>query len=113
MNNNEILQDFWQNYQWPEFQPVIYRLYYNEDGSPRAYSVQQLPGDWIEISQADYARMSHLVRVRDGKLVHLSSTPHRRLRPTPGGTPCHPQDITVIVHQHQEHIAWSMQTHEN
>lgn len=113
MDNNEIFQQFWQNYVWPEFAPVKYRLYYHDDGSPHCYTVQDLPGQYVEISQEDYARMSHMVRVKDGKLVHIASTAPRQLRPSDHGTPCDPRDVTVIVDSTKPHIAWSLDKYEN
>lgn len=113
MDNNEIFLEFWNSYAWPDFQPPRYRLYYNPDGTPRCYSVQDLPGDYIDITQEDYSRMSHLVRVKQGKLIHLSHLPRRRLYPGDQGTPCDPLDISVVVNASRPHIAWSMKSHED
>jgi hypothetical protein len=98
---------------FPEPQPVFYRLYHNEAGVPLFYSMEDLPGTYIEINAEAFAQASSKVRVRDGKLVELTWTTTARLEHSDTGTPCHPQDVSVIVSTNQTHQCWSKQTYEN
>lgn len=98
----------------PEPQPVFYRLYYDAQGVPLFYSMEDVPGTYIEIDQATFARGATNIRIRDGKIVELTWHTTSRLEPTDGiGTPCHPQDVSVVVSTNQPHQCWSKQTYEN
>jgi hypothetical protein len=68
MNEEEfwaILKDI------PEPKQIFYRLYYNADGSPIIYSMEHLPGNYIEVDQPTYVLAPFNVRVIDGKLVYI------------------------------------------
>lgn len=99
---------------WPEPQPVFYRLYYNEDGSPKCYSMEDLPGKYVEVDRETY--ISHLWNV---KIVHgvLQIIPPtitvNKLKPhSTQGVCCATQDICVIVEPTSEHIKWTLASNE-
>ncbi len=99
---------------FPEPKPVFYRLYHNDQGVPLFYSMEDVPGTYIEIDAETFARSPTKIRVRDGKIVELTWTTTARLEPTDGiGTPCHPQDVSVVVGTDRPHQCWSKQTYEN
>jgi hypothetical protein len=98
---------------FPEPVPVFFRLYHNEAGVPLFYSMEDLPGTYIEINAEAFAQASSKVRVRDGKLVELTWITTARLEHSDTGTPCDPQDVSVIVSTNQQHQCWSKQTYEN
>jgi hypothetical protein len=98
---------------FPEPPPVFYRLYYNEQGVPLFYSMEDVPGTYIEINAEAFAQAATKVRVRDGELVELNWTTTARLEHSDTGTPCHPQDVSVVVSTDQTHQCWSKQTYEN
>lgn len=94
--------------------PVFYRLYYNEQGLPLYYSMEDLPGNYIEIDQDLYSRSPTNVRVVDGKL-HIIVQKHIIPKLVPGqehGIACSPQDICIVVGDAQPHIKWSLKTNE-
>jgi hypothetical protein len=90
---------------------VFYRLYYNDDGSPVCYTMEDLPGNYIDVDMSTYLVGSYNVRVIDQKLVHLPTTELvTKLRPNPlSGTACDPQDICVVVDENMSHVKWSLQ----
>lgn len=98
----------------PEPSPVFYRLYHDELGVPLFYSMEDLPGTYIDIDQAAFARGASNIRVRNGQIVELTWQVVSRLEPTDNlGTPCHPQDVAVVAAPDQSHQCWSKQTYEN
>jgi hypothetical protein len=94
--------------------PIFFRLYYNEYGAPIFYSMEDLPGNYIDIDAATYQLSSHKVRVIDGTLVHIK--PKKivtKLVPCSNGTPCSLDDISIIVSEQQPHVKWSLKSHES
>ena len=96
----------------PEPQPVLWRLYHNELGEPITYSMEHMPGTYIEVDPETYARAPMNVRVQEGRLIELKSTV-RRLAPSDTGTPCHPDNVAIVVDKTEPHQHWSMRTHES
>ncbi len=95
----------------PEPQPVFYRLYH-DNGMPVCYRMEDLPGTYIEIDAETFARSPTNVRVRDGKLIEQQWRTTNKLVPSNHGTPCHPDDICIVVDATQEHQCWSKKTYE-
>jgi hypothetical protein len=76
--------------------------------------MEDLPGDYIEIDAESYALASFNVRVVDGKIKHMApKISVTKLRPDPEkGTPCHPQDVCVVVNPDQAHTKWNIKQNE-
>lgn len=109
MNNNEIFEQFWKDYQWPEVKAVTWRLYYDDTGAPIEYSMEERSGNYINITPEQYARGNFHVRVIDGKIVELiKNRNHKKLVPDEYGTPCHLNDITIVVDDSQPHVKWKL-----
>ena len=96
----------------PEPQPVFYRLYHDNQGLPLFYSMEDLPGNYIEIDAAAFAQSSMNVQVQNGRLVQRTRWFISKLEPTESGTPCHPDDVAIVVDPDQPHQCWSKQTYE-
>lgn len=112
---NETTQNFWEvfNNLEPWTPPVIlWRLYYDDAGMPLFYTQEDNPGNYINVTPEQYQRASMQVKVVDGKLIELSTHLIKKLTPTTTGTPCHPQDVAIVVDQKQSHQCWSKQTYE-
>lgn len=107
-HNTEIFQEFFASVRWPDPEPVVLRLYHDERGRPVCYSCEHLPGAWISVTPAQYARASFRVRVEHGQLVELLDDARPKLHPADHGVPCSPHDVTVVVEQHQPHQKWSL-----
>jgi len=107
--SQETTDNFWKalrEIKWPEPTPIFFRLYYKEDGGPIVYTMEDLPGNYIDVDRDTYQLASMEVRVVDGKLVKLAQSKVNKLIPSDTGTHCHPQDVCVIVDQ-PNFIAWS------
>jgi hypothetical protein len=108
-------EDFWKILQAiPEPKQVFYRLYYNDDGSPIIYSMEHLPGNYIEVDQSTYVLAPFNVRVINGKLVYIKPViTVKKLQPNNlNGTACDPRDICVIVDTTQPHVKWTIANNE-
>ena len=92
----------------PNISLPIYRLYYDNTGIPLFYSMEDLPGKYVEIDQPTFALSPTNVRVVDGKLKYLKSNTVLRLHPGDTGTPCHTNNISVVVSPEEPHIKWTL-----
>lgn len=81
----------------PEPKPVFWRLYYDDQGRPITYSMEALPGNYIDIDAATFARGPLNVRVVNGKLRYIQHTWSQKLVPSETGTACHPSDVSIVV----------------
>jgi hypothetical protein len=109
--NKISAEDFWKVLQDPlsPTPEIFYRLYYRDNGSPVTYTMEDLPGNYIEVDRDTYVIGSYRVRVIDQKLVHLPpQNLITKLRPnTVTGTACDPRDVCVVVSEDVPHTKWS------
>ena len=113
---NETTENFWLalTEPVPEPVPIFFRLYYNERGEPVSYSMDDRPGNYIEIDAETYQRSRFNVRVVDGKLVPVVyKRPTSKLTPSIAGTPCSVENVSVVVAEDQPHIKWSLKSNES
>lgn len=109
VNNNEIFLEFWKNYQWPETAAIFYRLYHDDDGNPVIYSMEDLPGKYVDVTLEQYRMADHRVRVVDGRIVPIDPVVQKRkMRPSVSGTACHPKDVTIVVIPSDANQAWKI-----
>jgi hypothetical protein len=113
MNNDSILLDFWANHQWPQVQPLYFRLYYDDMGRPLRYSRHEEPGLYIEVTPEEFAIGNMQVRVINGGLEYPPPPRPPKLVPAAQGVACHPDDVTVIVSPSADHKQyWNMKTYD-
>ena len=88
---------------------IFYRLYYDDQGYPLFYSMENLPGNYIEIDARTFALGPTNIRVRAGKIVEITNTSSKLV---PGGTEtiCHTQDVSIITTSGQR---WTMKNYES
>jgi hypothetical protein len=105
-------EEFWQALRdMPVPKPLSYRLYYNEQGEPIFYTMDDEPGTYIDIDAETFARSATNVVVQDGRLFEIVSTTTVKLEPADTGTPCHPDNVCIVVPETQEHQRWSKKRH--
>jgi hypothetical protein len=95
----------------PDVSALTYRLYHDEAGQLLFYSMERLPGNYIEIDAATFGRSPSRVRVVNGQLIETKWRTVNKLTPDAVGTRCHPKDIAVIVST-QSYIDWSKKIYE-
>lgn len=106
-------EEFWAIlHDVPEVKSVFYRLYYNEHGEPLFYTMEDLPGNYIEIDQETFTQSPSNVRVVNGLLKRITTSAIRKLVPADNGTCCDPRDICVVVNAEQTHQKWSIKRYE-
>jgi hypothetical protein len=105
-------QEFWNIlFDVPDPQPVFYRAYYNAEGWVECYSMEDLPGNYIEIDQPTYVT-SPYARVINGKLTVVKpASVVTKLIPSLAGTACDPGDVCIVTNSEQN-IKWSLKTSE-
>jgi hypothetical protein len=90
----------------------IYRLYHDDAGRPLFWTMQNEPGNYIDVDQEIFWRQPKHVRVRDGKLIEIVVTDVKKLIPGDSGTCCDPRDVCIVVDSHHPHIKWSIKENE-
>jgi len=101
MSSQETTDNFWQiwtSFTWPEPTPVFYRCYYLDDGTVDFYTMEDLPGNYIEIDQSAYIRAAKPARVVNGQIeiVRPKISVQKLVRTESQGTQCHHQDVSVV-----------------
>jgi len=106
-------QEFWDIMAAiPEPQPLTYRLYHDDQGLLLFYSMDRVPGNYIEITAKQFHAGATNVRVKDGQLVTVKFTTTTVLDHSDHGVPCHPDNVAIVVTTEQEHQCWSKRTYE-
>jgi hypothetical protein len=115
MSNQHLTEEqFWAAlYAMPAPEPVFFRLYHDDQGRVLFYSMEDLPGTYIEIDAETFARSHTNMRVKDGKLVEIARTTSAKLIPGDTGTPCDPTDVSIVVSEQQPNTKWSKRTYES
>jgi hypothetical protein len=115
--SDDTTQNFWsvlQQFQWPEPMPVTYRLYHDDQGHPLFYSMEALPGAYIEVDQPTYVCASHQVLVRNGKLIVLEPRTQisKLAKDSDQGVPCDQRDVCVVVTSDRPNQKWRKITND-
>jgi hypothetical protein len=95
----------------PEPKPIFYRAYYNSAGQVETYSMEELPGNYIDVDQATYV-VAPNARVINGQLhVIKPAITVTKLVPGATGTPCDPSDVCIVTDA-TKNIKWSLKASE-
>ena len=101
-------EEFWSAFQSEKTTTILYRLYYDNQGAPLFFSQEDLPGNYIDITREEYINPPTHFKVADRKIELIETSIVRRLYPNKNGTPCHPDDISIVVQDSEPNIKWSM-----
>lgn len=101
-------------FHWPEPVKPSYRLYYNNDGTLKCYSMENMPDKYIEVDADMFAQRPWNVQVINEKLIFIDPpvTVYKLQPNTEHGISCHPQDVCVVVSKDQPHTKWNKQRNE-
>jgi hypothetical protein len=103
--------DFFRNL--PPVKQPSYRIYYNEDGRPTSYTVDDLPGNYIEVDAETYVNGDRNIRIVNGKIEKIRQpVVVAKLTPAVLGISCHPDNVAVVVDSTQPHTKWSLKHRE-
>ena len=112
---NETTKNFlqaWNQWTQPDVKPIFFRLYYDQQGNPITYSMEELPFDYIELTAEQYHRSPPNVKVVDGKIVEIKPlVTYRKLVPSTTGVSCSLNDVCIIVDK-EPNIKWNIKTYE-
>jgi hypothetical protein len=82
-----------------------------DTGDVDFYTMEDLPGNYIEVDQQVYVLAPQPARVVDGKLIITRpKTVVQKLQPKSTGTLCHKQDVSVVVEDNGTY--WNYQQHD-
>jgi hypothetical protein len=86
----------------------LFRLYYDDSGVPLFYSMEDLPGNYIDLDPDTWHAGSFNLKIVDGKIETLIRPITTRLTMQDHGTACDHRDICVVVSLQQPHTKWSL-----
>ena len=93
--------------------PIEYRIYYDpENGKILDYTTDDLPGKYIIVNQVIFQQHRFDCKIENGQIVEPKVS-IGKLSPADNGTPCHPDDVTIIVDRSAASVKyWKNYTHE-
>jgi hypothetical protein len=108
--------DFWQQVE-PLLNPVqpakiFYRVYYDDNGQVLFYSMQDLPGNYLDIDIEDYRLADGNAVVQHGKLIYPRRIIGHKLVPNSEGIPCHRDSVMVVTNAPQNQ-KWKLKYYES
>lgn len=106
----ENFWEAWNNFEWPNPAPVFYRAYSRDDGTV-FFSMENLPGHYIEIDLETYRNGDINTKIVDGKIVKvIPAAQTSRLKPNAkDGFPCHPSNVSIIVDNSVPYTLWGLE----
>jgi hypothetical protein len=89
------------------------KLYYDDEGRPIDYTIEDREGNYVEVDGPTYMQANMNVRVRDGKIVELSAISYKKLKPSSTGTACVDEDVTIVAPvDYPNQTLWRLVTNE-
>lgn len=111
----EDITKFWEEVSKLLINPqheIFYRLYHDDHGNMLFYSMEDLPGNYIEIDVETFRSNDVNVKVRNGKIVKINPRHSSKLVPSESGTACHANDVAVVVTT-KENCKWNLKNYES
>jgi hypothetical protein len=92
--------------------PLLYRLYHDPDGNPLFYSMENLPGQYIDITAEQFARSNSHVRVVDGKLIEKNFIYPKLIPTNDSGQRCYYRDVSIVTESSTLSQTWLLKYYE-
>lgn len=111
----ETTENFWKAFATQvkqTEQKIEYRLYYDENGNPLYFSMEDLPGNYIVIDRETYVKSPTNIKVIDKKLIQKQTTDIHKLIPSKNGIACAISNICIVVSENEPHIKWEEKYYE-
>lgn len=103
----------WNSWTPPVTKTLTYRLYYDEQGQPLFYSMEELPGNYIELDRETWTLAPANIRIRNGQIEYVDRYTAVKLVPEQKtGTACDPRDVCIVVNQQQPHTIWGFKNND-
>ena len=96
--------------------PLIFKLYYDENGKPLYYTCEDLEGPYIVIDAQIYAEGRYDIRVIDGKIINTSEFIYtQKLIPSSTGYNCAKENVNIVVSEEYtgDTITWDVKNYEH
>lgn len=99
MNEEDFLKELMDYVPPPVVKKIEYRAYYREDGTIITYTTEDIPGNYIVITQEQYGQCRFDAKVQDGKLyyTHNRSSLFKLERNSTEGVMTSKYDINILV----------------
>jgi hypothetical protein len=79
------------------YQPVEFRVYYDDFGNILFYTCDKIEGNYLVVESQIYAESRFDLKVVDGKLTKISpGTIIRKYKPSTEGISCSVEDISIV-----------------
>ena len=109
------MTNFWKavaQLEQTETKEISYRLYYNQDGSVKCYSMEELDGDYIVIDKDTYNQFRTDIVVKNNKIIRLTNNASWKLCPSTIETyGCYPSNVSIVVeNDYPQPQYWSVKT---
>lgn len=90
---------------------IEFRLYYDDQGSPTVYSMEDLPGRYICVDAMTFAEGRYDLRIVDGQIHRAKKMRPGKIKPGKSGVSCHATNAMII--DPHSHIFWELQNYED
>jgi len=88
---------------------IEYRLYYDGEGLPLFYTMQEEKGDYITVTKEEFAECRYDVIIVDGKLTKVNGLSIGKLVPSANGFGTLKNDVSIVSNEQK----WRLKTYEN
>jgi hypothetical protein len=92
---------------------IEFRVYYDPDsGEVLEYTTDPREGSFLVVSKDTFHENRFDVRIKDGKIIRIKPS-LGKLIPAESGTPCDPQDVSIVIDDTPGAKKWKLHTYED
>jgi hypothetical protein len=112
MSDEQLISDFFSLITPIKPKILEFRLYYDSTGKVISYTTEDLPGDYIVITQDQYTEARPDVLVKDKKIIYTHLIKHVfKLEKNTDGVACSKYDVSIISTDANAQY-WKQQSYE-